>query len=1013
MPVVRVLVWWLAGALQSWAAKDLATANDPWFAARVWQAEDGLPENRIVGVAQGEDGYLWVATQVGTVRFDGVRFQPVVASETDFSFHGTMRALIGDGKRGLWLAKEGGVIIRIADHKIRTLSSENGLLLNETQTSLAQDDDGALWIVYASGKVVRWADERAVEMGMEEGVPEGSGGSLAVDTMGSVWLEKGGSVGRFKEGRFAEWRQFGSEGVKIASARGGGLWICAGQQLYKANGSDALQLWGTFAVPEGTAPSAAAPSVVFEDHAGTVWVGTASAGLFRMDGHGAVKVETSHPDILCLTEDLEGNLWAGTRGGGLNQIYRRVASMITPASGLPLDGVQSVCSDASGALWAVGLSGALARRTGEQWIRQAAEENPDLFYNCVTADSAGNVWTGTRNGAIYRWSDNRWSDAGLRTRVGNQSIRSLLVARTGDLWIGTNGMEALFRYSPVTDQIRRFDLPPGFRFIRALTEDASGAVWAGATDGLLARISGDGLIDLSTITDRHSVRCLHGAANGDVWIGFSGRGVGRWRAGKFVRFGPDEGLPNAYISQILTDKRGSVWLAGNQGIFEIGSTEFEAVAAGDAAYVTPVVYGRNAGMSGLQASFDYSPASVHAGGNRLYFSMLTGLAEVRLDHAILNPAAPPVVIESVTADGIRLAVSPTPALTGARGSARLPSVRAPGELNFPPGLKSIAFQYTGLSFTAPERVRFRYQLEGLDAQWVDAGSRRVAEYAHLPPGRYCFRVTACNNDGLWNEAGASLTFNIAAFFWETLWFKSATLLFGTGILCSLVALGLRRRHRREMQQLEQRRALEQERARIARDLHDELGVGLTEIGLLGDLAGMSPGLTEPTQERLQEIAGRARGLAVSLDEIVWAINPANNSSLSLVDYFFPYAQKLLGQAGVRCRLNVKEPLPPGTLNSEERHEVFHAFKESLNNVIRHARATEVQITLSATEQELMLRTADNGCGLEASAGSVSRHGLLGMQGRLQHLGGRCEIACPASGGTTVTFILPVHPPVNQ
>ena len=287
-------------------------------------------------------------------------------------------------------------------------------------------------------------------------------------------------------------------------------------------------------------------------------------------------------------------------------------------------------------------------------------------------------------------------------------MRTLLAARSGDLWIGTDEGETLFRFTPGTKQLRRFDLPPGFRFIRTLTEDAAGAVWAGATDGLLVRIAGDILTDESAVTGRlSSIRCLHAASNGDLWIGFSGTGAGRWRAGQFHRFGLAEGIPNAYISQILTDDRGVVWFAGNQGIFEVREQDFDEVAAGQAAKVTPVVYGRNEGMTGLQASFDFSPASVRASGNRLFFSMLTGVAEVRLDRARINRIPPPVFIESVTADGITAPVYPK--LLPAPPGGEVPPSAAGARRRFAAASRPAVglVRVCRPSFTAPERVRFR------------------------------------------------------------------------------------------------------------------------------------------------------------------------------------------------------------------------------------------------------------------------------------------------------------------
>ncbi len=319
------------------------------------------------------------------------------------------------------------------------------------------------------------------------------------------------------------------------------------------------------------------------------------------------------------------------------------------------------------------------------------------------------------------------------------------------------------------------------------------------------------------------------------------------------------------------------------------------------------------------------------------------------------------------------------------------------------------FEFTALSFVAPDNVQFRYQLEGLDKHWVEAGTRRFANYTHVPPGRYRFKVIARNNDGIWNSVGDALAVTFEPYFWETLWFKLAIILGSFAGLCGAVVLVLRRRHRLVVERLEHQRALESERTRIARDLHDDLGVGLTEIGLLGDLVGASSQLPQTGREQLQEITGRARSLAASLDEIVWAINPVNGTSQSVAEYFFEYAQRLLGKAGIRCRLELTEPMPDGNLGAEDRHEVFHAFKEALNNIIRHSNATEVRVKLSAVNGDLCICVADNGKGFVEPGGEGSRDGLVGMHERLRHLGGRCEINGASGDGTTVTFTIPMQP----
>jgi signal transduction histidine kinase/ligand-binding sensor domain-containing protein len=981
------------------------------YFARAWLAEDGLPDNRVVGLAQTADGFLWVATQAGVVRFDGVRFQRVSLARSPDSIAGTMRAMMLDRSGRVWLAKEeGGTLFCFKGAQVRMVTGEQGLPKNETQSSMAVDGQGDIWVGYSTGKVIRYSEAGKVEaFTSKEDLPKGDNICwLASGRDGVLWFAKGRSVGVFRDGKFHVLQNFGSAALRIAPAHSGGVWVCAGPQILRfTEGSEPVKFGE---IPEKASDRASFnPSVLLEDRDEAVLIGTTGAGLFRCDSNSVVKVTVSNPAILSLLEDREGNLWVGTRGG-LNRVHRRLASIITAADGLPFQGVQSVCEDATGAFWVVGENGVLVRGQGTNWVVQVpGGASVQTHATCAAADTNGSVWVGTWGGGLYRWADGQLKDLGLQTNLHQKSPRSLLVTHHGDLWIGTDSPDSLYRLRG--QRLETFTLPSGHRFIRAMAEDAGGNLWAGASDGLLVRVTGDALSDETVKSGSLSIRCLHAKENGDVWIGYAGAGVGRLRNGTIMRFSAEQGLPNDYVAQILSDDRGSIWFAGNQGIFQVRERDLEDVANGVAARVWPVVYGRSSGLPGLQASFDYCPDSLRSSDGRLLFSMLSGLAEVRPDFARLNYQPPNVMIERVNADQRTFATYQNftlPAATNESASVELSGMDEKTELRLPAGLQQVQFEFTALSFVAPDSVQFRYQLEGLDKSWVDAGTRREASYTRPPPGHYHFKVTACNSDGIWNNVGHTLAVQIEPYVWETLWFKSAAVVFSFGISCALVVLTLRRRHRLVVERLEHERALEVERTRIARDLHDDLGVGLTEIGLLGDLATASNGLPSTSREHLQEIVGRTRALASSLDEIVWAINPANNTSQSLVDYFFPYAQKLLGRAEMRCRLEVIEPLPTGTLTSEERHEFFHAYKEALNNVIRHSRATEAKVSMSAANGNLLIRIADNGRGLEVEAGAAAHHGLPGMHERLERLGGRCDIASSPGNGTTVTFTIPVQ-----
>ena len=336
-------------------------------------------------------------------------------------------------------------------------------------------------------------------------------------------------------------------------------------------------------------------------------------------------------------------------------------------------------------------------------------------------------------------------------------------------------------------------------------------------------------------------------------------------------------------------------------------------------------------------------------------------------------------------------------------------------LKIPPGQHRYEFQFTGLSFAAPEKVRFKYRLEGLETDWVEVQSPRRAYYSHIPPGDYRFQVQACNNDGVWNETSATLAFIALPAFWQTWWFRISggilTAVAGGGI----VWLDARRRMRRKLERFERERAVERERARIAKDIHDDLGARLTRISLLTDSVPIEEVHPPKAAEALSRIFWTTHEITQAMDEIVWAINPQHDTLDSLALYFGKFVQEFLEGTDVRCRLDMPLELPNWHVDAEVRHNLFLAFKESLNNVMRHAEATEVRVSLTTKANSFTLLVEDHGKGFATASSPggdtfesqfTGRNGLTNMRQRLRQIGGQCEINSTLGTETRVEFFVP-------
>jgi signal transduction histidine kinase len=490
-----------------------------------------------------------------------------------------------------------------------------------------------------------------------------------------------------------------------------------------------------------------------------------------------------------------------------------------------------------------------------------------------------------------------------------------------------------------------------------------------------------------------------------LWLGTFGGGLNRFKDGRFAAINAEQGLLNNVICAIAEDKRGYFWMSSHGGILRVSKAELNACADGKLASVNCIAYGKGEGLPTLECSGGFQPAFGETPDGRLWFPTSKGLVAVDPNDVKTNQLAPPVIIEELRVNDKTV-------------ESREPKIEGRG-LRVAPGHQQFEFRYTGLSFSVPEKVRFRYRLEGLEPEWKEADTKRSVTYSYLPPGNYKFRVTACNNDGVWNNDGAALAFVVEPQFWQTWWFRGLATVGAAGLIAGIVQYDTRRRLRQKLQRVEHQRAVERERARIAKDIHDDLGASLTRITMLSQTVRSELDHAPQAAADVDRIYGTARELTRAMDEIVWAVNPKHDTLDSLATYLGRFAQDFLSAAQIRCRLDVPVQLPPWPLTAEVRHNLFLAFKEALNNAVKHARASEVRVCLNIETAGFALMVEDKGRGfspgtLDAdrdAARLASGNGLSNMRQRLAEIGGQCQIENAPGQGTKVTFFVPVNVPV--
>jgi signal transduction histidine kinase/ligand-binding sensor domain-containing protein len=983
-----------------------ATPTSSWF-NRAYQTEDGLPDNSITGVAQTADGYLWVATKAGLSRFDGKSFAVLPRANFPAMPSRAVRAMLHDRHDRLWLGMERGPLLCLKPDGLVSFTEKDGLP-GDRVVMMAEDQEGAIWVAYPN-QLRRILNQQVESVALPADWLEPYDIISASDARGNIWCAKGARLGVWREGKFLSSLRLAAPVTAIGSGGKSNLWIAAGGRLFTfEEGHEPVEL--------GPLPPKAVPSVLLKDRSGALWVGTAAAGLLRWEDQQWQKVPTSHQEIKCLHQDREGNIWAGTGGGGLNLVRPRDVALLGTDSGLPFESVLSVTEDADGRLWAAGQNGQLAQENGDRWeVLSSATNWPGGSATCVAADRRGGVWVGTRDQGLRCFRGGVWREWRQSKGLASNSVRSLLIASNGDVWVATDNPGRLqrLRDGQVLVMKNTTRLGP----IRALAEAADGTIWIGTAVGEVQRVDGATLVAEPAIHEPVplSVRCLLATADGSLWIGYAGEGLGHLKDGKYHRLTTAVGLADDFISQILPDGGGNLWIAGNRGLWRASLAELDSLMAGGMQRMRVRTYGGGDGLPGVRPSRDYFPAAGRGRDGRLWFSMSSGLLVVAPGKVHDNPLPPSVQLERVSVDDQLVAIynagSPLQVEWGSN-VVNLRGLTAP--LRLGPGHRKLEIDIAALSFSSPENVQFRYQLSGFDANWVEVGPRRRATYPRLPAGDYEFRVLACNSAGVWNETGAALALAVSPFFWETWWFKAA------GVLATVLVAGVstflvsRRRYRRKLRRVEARRGLEQERARIARDIHDDLGASLTRISLLSQPAPDAVGNAETAAATLTQIHQTARDLTHAMGEVVWAVNPEHDTFDSLANYVSHYAQNFLRVARIHCRLEIPLQLPRQPLSAEIRHNLFLAFKEALNNVIKHAAASEVRISLKPGKAGFELLVADNGKGFSSDAGAAhatvqdaSRalrgNGLGNMRSRLREIGGDCEVHSELGVGTTISF----------
>jgi signal transduction histidine kinase/ligand-binding sensor domain-containing protein len=1025
-----------AGILLVFAA-GVCRGETSGYLVDVWDMEDNLPDSMVTSVAQTPEGYIWAGTYDGLARFDGVRFVNFDPTTTPELGHARVQNLYVDCNGTLWIDTYRGSLTSFRDgvfraerigqsgfdlHTTLVWSSSNevvfvtqfGDVLRRrsgggepvwTTTSPPRGsrpifqcagEDGILWFLTRDAHVIRCVNDGFATLPGDGGLSNGCT-TLALDPRGRVWAGARNQIALWDGSRFQDRTPTNNDTAftpgSILPTRSGSLWVLADGRLRKVTGrqwvAEPVEWRGLLGYSAGRAMG------MHEDRAGGIWFNHYGNGLFHITPDGRYERLTTRNGLPgdrvgAWYQAQDGGVWLGIDHGGLARLRDRRFQVIGLSQGLPARGALSVCQDRSGAVWiGTGGGGLCCWSNGTMSQFPVGNSAAADFVFSIYPRADGGLWLSAGGEDLKVFKDGVAGPAPFEAH----GVKSLLTDRTGRLWMG--GKVGLSWWLPTAK--RTFAAADGMESspIRALAEAQDGAVWCGADDGTLYRCEPDHLQAFrakDSLADQ-PIWSLLADDDGVIWVGTFRGGLLRFENGKFTRFTAKQGLYVDVIGEILDDRQGRLWLGTHRGIFCVSKEALRACAEGKTASVDCVTYGRLDGLPTAEFSDGYQPGCWRGQDGRLWFATVKGVVSVKPEAVPAHSLPPPVVIEEARVDG---------------EAASLEAEK----LVIPPGHKQFEFRFTALSFDAPDKTRFRYRIDGLDNDWVEADTRRTARYGNLAPGHYRFRVTACTSQGVWNQAGAVKDFVVQPYFYQTWWFvalASVTILGGCAIAARVVA---GRKYQRQLAKLEQQHAVERDRARIAQDIHDDIGAGLTQITLLSELARREPAEIAGLLER---ISTSARHLTRAMDEIVWAVDPQHDTFDGLIDYVSAFAEDYLRVAGIRCRMDVPEALPHLRVEAELRYNLFLAVKEALNNVVKHSGASEVWLRLRVEGGGFTLTIEDNGCGCAAPAPAAKTilngdrlaagSGLPNLEKRLSSVGGHCLVRSEAGQGTRIEMAI--------
>jgi ligand-binding sensor domain-containing protein/signal transduction histidine kinase len=940
-----------------------------------WTQEEGGALPAIQAMAQTADGYLWLGTSNGLIRFDGMRFVRWETGSGEELPGKDIRCLLSSSRGGLWIGTASGIGRFDRGRLIRYPAADrtSGIVI-----SMVEDPSGSLWLLNVrdtkTSLAVLRQDGSVRTYGPADGLPDQTLATLFQDRAANLWIGTLGGLCRWSPGTRAACSSVPSR--RVVSVVGGG----SGELLVFDGASKSILRFrnGRFEpVLTGLENASLSATVMMRDRDGNIWIGTEGQGLLRLRGGHVERLTRrdglSSDHISALLEDREGNLWAGTERG-IDQFSVPKSLHFSTLDGLSSDAVTSVCTTRQGATWVGTAGGGLNRIEGDRITQYQMNSGlPSTTVASLYADGGGRLWAGTTGGLAYL-SEGRFVEMRAPGGAPLDRVFTITGDPSGTIWLA----DSKNRLLAIRNGVARALSIPGAenKRIYQLQVERHGRLWVGFYQGGIVSLKEDsskfyGAQDGLT---GGPVQAIYEDRTGAIWVG-TGAGLSRFRNGSWTAWTTRHGLPEGGVQAIVEDNRDGLWLATANGLLRLGMAELNQAPDGSPKHLNFAQYGRSDGLRLANTASMMGPRLARSEDGRLWICTEDGIAVIDPARIRGNPLPPPVIIEQILVDG------------------RLVDINSASEIAFRG--RELQIAYTGLSLTAPERVRFRYKLDGFDRTWTDAGTRRNVVYVNLPPGRYRFHVLACNNDGVWNTSGAGLAFRLAPYFYQTTWFAASCV----GALALLIWGFYRFRVRRLVSRFQ---LVAQERARVTRELHDSLLQGFSGVVYqLEAAARLFESNPELCKERLERAIDQADQSLGETRRTIMSMRLPALENHTLPEALSAIGAQLTKGKSITFHLTVRGLVRQ--LRYDVQANIYLIGREAITNAVNHAEARRIVAQMMYSEEEVRLTVEDDGAGFDPETAMEKKDhwGVAGMRERAKQIGASFTLESAHGRGTKI------------